>query len=138
MWIFLQIDVPQPFFSISCFPNIIVPFIPWTTLSIHLPVAVAGLLVLLTLLEPTLYQPLQYPSPASNSPATTEALSQVDGSCHSLTEPPRPPHSSHPSLYSIHRSGEEGPNQERSLPRVIAPTHEFVAVSFVEFVFLLA
>lgn len=41
------------------------------------------------------------------------------------------------SSISIHRYREEGPNQERSLPRAITPTHEFVAVSFVEFVFLL-
>lgn len=44
---------------------------------------------------------------------------------------------SHSSLYTKHWFGEEAPNQERSLSRVIALAHESVSVSFVEFVFLL-
>lgn len=53
-------------FSIPCFPNIFVAFIPRTSLSIHLSVTDARLLVLLTLLEPTLYQPFHSPHlPAS-------------------------------------------------------------------------
>lgn len=87
------------------------------------------------------------PSPASISSAAAAAaaaaaLSLVDGSRHSLTEPPCPPvpliylYTPYADLESREGRG-EGVNQERSLPRVITPTHEFVAVSFVEFVFLL-
>lgn len=92
----------NPFFFISCFPNIIVPFAPCTIVSIHLPVTVARLLILLSLLETTLYQSLPFPSPASISPAAAEALSQVDGSCHSLTEPPCPPLTPLIHLYTLY------------------------------------
>lgn len=131
------------FFFISCFPNIIVPFIPCTALSIHLPVTDARLLVLLTVLEPALYQPLHSPSPASISPAAAaEALSQVDGSRQSLTEPPCPPPSPPTPLihlYTLYTDLERrGQIKKDRFPHVITPTHEFVAVSFVEFVFLLA
>ena len=117
--LFLDISLPDLcpstfffffFFFISCSPNIIVPFIPCTTVSIHLPVTDARLLVLLTLLEPTLYQPFHSPSPASISPAAAaaaaaaaaEALSQVDGSRHSLTEPPCPPLTPLIHLYTLY------------------------------------
>lgn len=92
----------NPFFFISCFPNIIVPFAPCTIVSIHLPVTVARLLILLSLLETTLYQSLPFPSPASISPAAAEALSQVDGSCHSLAEPPCPPLTPLIHLYTLY------------------------------------
>lgn len=77
-------------------------------------------------------------SPAGISPAGAEALSQVDGSRHSSTEPPclLTPliH-----LYTLY-TDQEGRGQIKNdhFPCVITPTHEFVAVSFVEFVFLLA
>lgn len=130
----LHFSPNQP--CVFCFPDIIVPFIPCANLSIHHPVTNAGSIDCgggHTLSAPP------FPSPASISPAAAQALSPVDGSRHSLTEPPCSLRSFHPSPYSTRRSGEERPNRERSPPyAIITPTHDFVGVSFVEFVFLFA
>lgn len=82
-------------------------FLPLTSTSFDQGHEQGGWFVLTALLESTLYQALRSPlPPASISPAAAKALSPVDGSHRSLSEPPCSPQFLVIHLYTLHTDRE--------------------------------